>query len=228
MMIDSAGPRDPTNPDLAVRAVVRFLNALEWLVLYEWLAEIPKLQSPKLAYWYVAIWTSFLTGVLGTSDLWTRHHTVLKPIFVALAGYRLFDILRWWTDFLLDRAHWAVISEERNLLSAAANLTEVTLVGAIWLQAAGQTSTAGSAMYASFLLVTQLDRPTAATAISKAAVAVTEIASLVLLLGGVATLIAEAQEKLHATGDWRLEPAHRARRLKRALTRRNEETLNET
>ena len=53
-----------------------------------------------------------------------------------------------------------------------------------------------------FLLVTQLDRPTAVTAISKVLVVVTEVASLVLLLGGLTVVIGVVQGKVKATVEW--------------------------
>jgi hypothetical protein len=149
-------------------------------------------------------WTAGLAAILACGDLWTGNGT-LTSLFVALAAYRMFDILRWWADFLLDRRHWAVVSGERNLVFVVMNAAEVTLIGAIWLFASGEFNHPGQAAYAAFLLVTQLDRPEAVTTISKVVVVVTEVASLVLLLGGLTVVIGEVQEKVKATTEWRGE-----------------------
>ena len=71
----------------------------------------------------------------------------------------MFDLIRWWADFLLDRAHFRVVSPERNLLFVVFNLLEIMPIGAIWFVAGGVAPSAKSALYTSFALVTQLQLP---------------------------------------------------------------------
>jgi len=94
-----------------------------------------------------------------------------------------------------------VVSSERNLLFVVANLAEVALIAAVWFRASGQAASPGSAGYLGFSLVTQLAIPDAPPW-SKLAITFTEIAALVLLIGGVAILIGEVQEKIYAVGAW--------------------------
>lgn len=194
------------NEDPGVRLVVRVLNALERVMLYELL--VRKFGSVRLAWWYVVGSITLLIALLLTTGSWGEDHRALTVAAVVVSAYRMVDIVRWWADLLLDRAHDTVVSEERNLLFALANLIEVGLIGAIWFCATGQASTAGAAFYEAFTLVTQLSIPPAPTVQAKIATAATEVAALLLLLGGVASLIAEVQEKLRR-GGWRKGPSDR-------------------
>ena len=86
---------------------------------------------------------------------------------------------------------------------AVANLVEVAMIAAIFLRASGDLATPGSAMYGGFTLVTQLDLPAADGVTGKVAIAATEIAALVILFVGVASLIAAIfQDKVKAVGEW--------------------------
>jgi hypothetical protein len=189
---------------------VRGLNWLEkWLALYEWLYRIPRFQSPLLAYGYVFAWLAALASLLLTSSAWVNSAHWIVVIVVLIPAYRAFDLLRWSADFLLDRNHYHVVSPERNLVFSVLNLAETMLIGAIWLRAAGGESTVGTALFSGFTLVTQLSLPDARTGWAKLAIAVTEVEALVLLLGGVAVLISEVQEKVYSSGEWRARPAGR-------------------
>ena len=173
----------------------------------EWLCLHPRLRSPLLAYYYVVGWLCVLAAILATSDAWVD---AWRPLFIALVcipAYRMFDILRWYADFLLDRRHNHVVSTERNLVFVFANLVETALIAAIWLQASGASATPGSALFDAFALVTQLALPELAEGgWAKIGVVMTEITALTLLLGGVAVLVAEVQEKINSsTGEWRGE-----------------------
>jgi hypothetical protein len=192
---------DPINPDPGVRVIVRVLDALEKWVLYEWLCRWKPLRTEYLAYPYVIGWLVVLAATLLTSRWWSTAE-VAVAIVVVLAAYRGFDITRWWIDFLLDRKHWAVVSAERNLVFVAVNLAEVAIIGAIWLRAADAASTAGTAMFQGFTLVTQLGYPQADTAWSKIAIAVTEFMALLLLFGGVTSLLAVVADKIRQSGTW--------------------------
>lgn len=126
------------------------------------------------------------------ADTWTRARR-----------WRMFDLLRWYADLLLDKAHSHWLSNERNLLFVALNLAETALIGAIWLKAAGESPSALGALYESFGVVTQLgDLSVGGGAAPKIGLALTEITALVLLVGGVAILVGEVQEKLRTTGRW--------------------------
>ena len=89
-------------------------------------------------------------------------------------------------------AHNSVVSSVFVFL----NLIEVTLIGAIWLKAAGQPRHAAGAFYDSFQQVSQLGASTVSGHWAKASQMVTEVAALVLLVGGVAILIAKVQSAL--------------------------------
>lgn len=192
-------------PDPGVRAIVRLINALERAVIYEWLCVIPWCRSPKLAYFYVGGWICVLVTILATSEEWADAPRPLFVLLVCIPAYRIFDILRWYADFLLDRAHNLVVSTERNLVFVVANVVEAALIGAIWLQASGEAATPGSALFDGFALVTQLALPELAEGgWAKVGVVITEITALTLLLGGVAVLVAEVQEKVESReGEWR-------------------------
>lgn len=195
------------NPDPGVRLIVRGLNWLEqWFALYEWLYRIPRLRSPLLAYGYVFAWIVALASLLLTSSAWIDSAHWVVVIVVLIPAYRAFDLLRWSAGFLLDKNHSHVLSPERNLVFSVLNLAETMLIGAIWLRAAGGESTVGTALFAGFTLVTQLSLPDADTGWAKLAIAVTELLALVLLLGGVAVLISEVQEKVYSSGKWRARP----------------------
>lgn len=201
---------DAANPDAGVRALVRLLDVLEGYVAYEWLTRVPAFRGANLAYFYVLSWLALLSAILGTSDAWSGGSRWLVVPLVALPAYRAADIVRWWLDLLFDRRHFTVVSNERALLFAILNLIESALIGAIWLRASGCVSTAGTAMFDSFTLVTQLGLPPAPSVWSKVAVAATEGTALLLFLGGVASLIAEVQEKITPTGTWQGRPRGRS------------------
>jgi hypothetical protein len=193
---------DKVNADAGVRLIVRVLDVLERGVLYELLYRWKRLRSPNLAWGYVLCWIAALTVMVATTTLWDDYRG-LRIAMALVAAYRAFDLLRWYSDFLLDERHNHVLSRERNLVFAVLNLVETILIAAIWLEATGASEATGSSLFVSFALVTQLDLPAVATFWAKAAVVVTEAMALTILLGGIAVLIAEVQDKVHSTGTWR-------------------------
>ena len=68
-------------------------------------------------------------------------------------------------------------------------------MAAIRLRASGQATSAGRAAFVGFLLVTQLGVRSATTRWAEVAVVLAEITALILLLGGVAALIALVPRK---------------------------------
>jgi hypothetical protein len=160
-----------------------------------------RLRRPSLAYYYVGVWLVVLGALLATSERWATSRGWLL-FAVLLASYRMFDVVRWWAGLFLYRPHYGMMSSERGLVFAVLNLVEVTLVGAIWLRAAGATPTGGDSLFTSFGLVTQLNFPNPSGHWAKVAVALTEIAALTVLLGGVVSLLSEVQEKFRTAGEW--------------------------
>ena len=201
--LDLSDDDDPEreNDDLGVRKIVRVLDVLEWFVPYEWLCQSDRLRNERLAYYYVGTSLVVLATILGTSGLW-RPGDYFGPVLLFIATYRAFDIVRWWLDFLLDQKHWLVVSAERSLVFVTANLIEAALIGAIWLEATGAASTAGTAMFQGFTLVTQLGFPAADTVMSKTAVAATEGVALLLLVGGVTVVLGVVGAKIRPAGKW--------------------------
>jgi hypothetical protein len=201
-------------PDPGVRAIVRVLNALEWVILYELFCLVPWCRSMKLAYFYVGGWICVLALILAAGDKWVDADRGWFLLIVGIAAYRMLDLLRWYGDFLLDRAHNHVVSTERNLVFVVANLVEAALIGAIWLYASRTAASPGEAFYDGFALVTQLGLPDLSDGgWAKLGVVMTEVTALTLLLGGVAVLIAEVQGKvISSKGEWRGESKTGARK----------------
>lgn len=197
----------PTNsfePDRVVAAVVRALNYCERFVLFGWLARLPRLANELLPYRYVAGWLLVLVALLAASRAWVDGPRAIVWIAVLVAAWRLADLGRWWLSFLFDRRHFHVLTAERNLLFAIANLAEVALIAAVWLRASGQAAanSAGDAAFAGFSLVTQLGVPTPTTGRAQLAVALTEFTALLILIGGVAILIGVVQKKIQEGPGW--------------------------
>jgi hypothetical protein len=181
---------------------IRLLDLLEWITVYELLFTIPSFRSERFAFWYVVTTTAILGALVATSHAWLGWvGTSWMWLPVSLAAYRLFDIARWWADLLLDRRHYNLVSAERTLQFAIANLAETALIAAIWLMAAGAEKDAGEAAFEGFSLVSQLSRPEVSTGWARIAVVLVEMTALLLLLGGVASLVAIVQEKLEVTGE---------------------------
>jgi hypothetical protein len=200
----STPKHDPLeNNDKVIQRVVWLLNLVEHVTPYELLNRflLPRSwRSGSYAWFYVFGWLIVLALVLAFSPDWGGWPAWL---FVAvIPAVRVFDLLRWNADLLLDRAHNNLVSSERSLSLVFLNLIEVSLIGAIWLSAAGQPEGAGSALYDSFLLVTQLANPHVAGLWIQLGMVAVEVVSLVLLAGGVALLVAEVGEKLRVTGEW--------------------------
>jgi hypothetical protein len=192
------------NPDPGVNVAVAALDLLGWVMLYEILWTIPWVRSDKVkkkfAYGYVAFFAGVLAIILVTSGRWTGSGWAW--IFViGIPAYRLLDIFRWWASLLLDKRHFQMVSAQRLLLFAFANLGETALIAAIWLRATNLAHARGEAWFQSFSLVTQLDRPLATTTWQIVAVVLTEITALLLLLGGIATIIALVPKRLRETGE---------------------------
>ena len=82
-----------------------------------------------------------------------------------------------------------------------ANLAEVALIAAIWLRAAGEAIDATDAAFQGFSLVTQLALPSTSSGWAKIAVVLAESTALLLLLGGIAAVIALVPAKLKVSGE---------------------------
>jgi hypothetical protein len=210
--------------DAGIPLVVCALDLLEWVMPYEIAFTFWRGRPARFAYYYVAVWLAVLVGILSTTYWWTGWEGWVW-LFVAFPALRLADIFRWWADFLLDRRHSNLVSAERSLLFAFINLAETALVAAIWLRASGQATTAGGAAFLGFLLVTQLGVRSATTRWAQIAVVLAEITALILLLGGVAALIAlvprKTQSGKHESySKWRRLMMYRAARRAAAAEQR--------
>jgi hypothetical protein len=202
------------NPDRITRCIVWLLNVVERVTVYEllygqvfapirgwWERKRKKNSGDKppvggYAWFYVAVGLVYLSLVLAFGwGAWL--------LIVLLPALRLFDLVRWYADLLLDRGHHSLVSSERSLFFVFLNLIEITLIAAIWLRAGQPDGSGSSALYDSFLLVTQLDAPHGLAGLwVKLGIVAVEAAALVLLAGGVALLVAEIGEKLRVTGEW--------------------------
>ena len=131
-----------------------------------------------------------LAAVFVISIWWTETPEWVRWLIVLLPMYRLWDIVRWWVDLLIDRRHYTVVSRERNVIFLALNLLEIIFICAILFRAAGKPSSLSGSWFDSFFLVTQLNFPSEDTAFwEQVAKAVIEGSSLVLLLGGLSALV---------------------------------------
>lgn len=135
LAVASAPPDIPLNwrnPDPIVERIVQLLERGERTVPYWWLTNADRFggrfANPRLAYAYWLVWTSILLAALVSSGYWLDAGTVVTTFVVVGVTYRLWDIVRWWTDFLIDRRHFAVLSRERNVVFLALNLIELTIV----------------------------------------------------------------------------------------------------
>jgi hypothetical protein len=152
------------------------------------------------------VWVGVLTGILLLEkrwDTWSGPWGLWFVVVVVVPAWRMLDLLRWYADLLVDRAHSHLMSTERNLVFVLLNLIEVTLICGIWLRASTPQPTTGSALFDSFGMTSQVGGlPDAGGAATHAGIAMAEITALVLLIGGVAILVGEVQEKIRATGGW--------------------------
>jgi hypothetical protein len=193
-------PRDFKNRDPGVQLVVELLEAAEFAVAYHWIRLIFRRGGQRFAYVYCAGWFAVLVSSLATSRWWSGSGWAAIPL--VFATLRIFDIGRWWTDFLVDRRHHLVVSRERNLLFLALNLVEVAVIGAIFFRATSVSPTSIRAFSDAFFEVTQLNFPVAQThAIALLVKIVVEATSLVLLLGGLAALLDLISGKI-TEGEW--------------------------
>jgi hypothetical protein len=141
-----------------------------------------------------------LVAILAVAEKWTGSGWAWF-LLILIPAYRLFDIARWWASLLLDRRHFALVTAQRSLLFAAANLGETALIAAIWIRATGLAASSGQAWFDGFSLVTQLERPAATTTWQIVAVVLAEATALLLLLGGIAVVIDLVPKKLRETGE---------------------------
>jgi hypothetical protein len=193
---------DFKNPDPGVQRIVEFLELGERTVLYTYLVKFRRFANPRFAYTYALAALLILVAFLSTSASWRDTPVLTRSLIVVVPLYRLWDIVRWWVDLLVDRRHYMVVSRERNLIFLALNLLEVVFVGAILFSASGVSRSTSGAWFDSFFLVTQLAFPThGSTFWGNAATALIEFSSLVLLLGGLSTLVDLIGSKLKE-GAW--------------------------
>jgi hypothetical protein len=199
-------PEDYRNPDRGTQVVVEVLQAGELLAPY-WLCLHLARQRGRwrsvgqgFAYPYIAVWSLLLVGALASSRFWaTSWQLSFAPVF--LAAWRLFDITRWWIDFVVDRRHQLVVSRERNLIFLGLNLVESAFIGAIFFRATGVSGTASHAWFDSFFEITQLSLPAGSHSTALLAKAVVEVTALVLILGGLAALLDAVSGKI-VEGPW--------------------------
>ena len=199
-------PEDYRNPDRGTQVVVELLQAGELIAPY-WLGlhltrrhDRWRSVGPGFAYPYVALWFLLLFASLATSRFWANSWQLsFVPVFFAV--WRLYDIARWWTDFVVDRRHQLVVSRERNLIFLGLNLIELTFIGAILFRATGISGSASHAWFDSFFEITQLSYPAGTHLTALFAKAVVEATLLVLILGGLAALVDAVSEKI-IEGPW--------------------------
>jgi hypothetical protein len=147
-------------------------------------------KNALFAYKYVGWALVGLGAFFVTSIWWTETPEWARWIIVFLPMYRLWDIIRWWVDLLIDRRHYSVVSRERNVVFLALNLLEIIFIGAILFRAAGMPGSLSGSWFDSFFLVTQLSFPSKDTAFwQQLAKMIIEASSLVLLLGGLSALV---------------------------------------
>jgi hypothetical protein len=200
------------NPDPGVQRVVQILERGERTVPYWWfINRFPqRYRNARFAYKYVAWAMSGLAAVFVASIWWTKTPEWARWLIVVLPMYRLWDIVRWWVDLLIDRRHYQVVSRERNVVFLALNLLEIIFICAILLRAAGKPGSLSGSWFDSFFLVTQLNFPGRDTAFwEQVAKVIIEVSSLVLLLGGLSALVDLIGGKL-TEGPWH-GPADRGR-----------------
>lgn len=204
-------PPNYSNPDTVVQRIVEIINAFEFAVLYPWLLRLARRRWANarigFAYVYVAGWALILLAALGTGRYWAGSWWAAVAVFAA--AWRTLDIARWWSDFLLDRRHRVLVSRERNLVCLILNLFEVTLAGAVFFRATGIFHTAHDAWFGALFEATQLGLPDGTNHFWNAvAVAAVEVTSLLLLLGGLGTLVGIISAKVGDTSDSDAESRH--------------------
>lgn len=198
---ESDYPADWRNPDPGVQRTVEVLEATRRTSIYWWLVNPHNLGgwlfTPKLAYGYSGAWIGILLGLLVTGRYWADGIPVLVAVVAGVALYRLWDIVRWWVGFLIDRRHYAVLSRERNVLFLAINFTELTLIGAVLLRAADPEASSTQRWFDAFFLVTQLALPDGDPNLwEKSTFVALELSALLLFLWGLAALISLVGGKL--------------------------------
>jgi hypothetical protein len=180
-------------PDSTARFVVTCLDYSRWVVPYEWAAAVARGRGRRLPANFVALYAAgWLTALsliftfvpsiasLGTAAQWTL---ALVPVWCG------FEVTRWWLSVLVNRRHNHFVSFERNLVYLFVNLAEVMLAGAVLLRMTSPGHAAEQALFDSFFLTMQLSNAPHASFLHDAAQALTAMASLVLLAGGLAILI---------------------------------------
>jgi hypothetical protein len=191
------------NPDPGVQRLVEILEIGERTVPYWWLSRSERLGNERLAYRYVAWTIVVLAAIFVTSIWWKNTPEWARWLIVVLPMYRLWDIVRWWADLLVDRRHYRVVSRERNVVFLALNLFEIVFICSILFRAAGKPGSLSGSWFDSFFLVTQLSFPGNDTAFwQQVATAIVEGSSLILLLGGLSALVDLIGGKFRE-GEWR-------------------------
>ena len=154
------------NPDPGVQRIVEILKLGKRTVLYGLLIRhLPqRYKNERLAYKYVGSAMLCLAALFVTSIWWMKTPEWVRWLVVLLPMYRLWDIVRWWVNLLIDRRHFRVVSRERNVIFLAFNLVEIVFIGAILFRAAGNAGSLSGSWFDSFFLVTQLNLPAKDTA----------------------------------------------------------------
>ena len=184
-----------------VRLVLGLLRGCQRLSLYRPVVRVwarnenTNRRRAQVAPIYVLACSVVLLLLLFSSAFWadTRGFELLA---VAIGAYRMVDIVSFHGLLLLSRsaADNTVAGYERSLVLLGGNVMEISLICAIWFRAAG-SPTALEAWYNGFLTATLVSAPAASRSLAgpPAETAVpailTVVAALVLLLGGLSTLL---------------------------------------
>lgn len=184
-----------------VRLVLGLLRRCQRLSLYRpavrvWARnENTNRRRAQVAPIYVLACSIVLLSLLFSSELWADNRK-FELLAVAIGAYRMVDIVSFHSLLLLSRSATdnTVAGYERNLILLGGNLMEISLICAIWFRAAG-SPTALEAWYNGFLTATLVSAPAASQSLAgpPAETAVpavlTVAAAIVLLLGGLSTLL---------------------------------------
>ena len=192
------------NPDPGVQQLVQILELGERTVPYWLLIRFfpGRFENALFAYKYVGAFLLGLAGLFITSIWWATSPEWARWVIALVVMYRLWDIVRWWADLLVDRRHYRFVSRERNVVFLVLNLLGSCFVCAVLFRAAGKLGSLSGSWFDAFFLVTQLNFPAADTSFwQQIAKVIIEASSLLLLLGGLSALVDLIGSKL-TEGPW--------------------------
>jgi diadenosine tetraphosphate (Ap4A) HIT family hydrolase len=137
---------------------------------------------------YVCMWLIVLLSLLAVTAI---NHVPwwVRVLVAAVATFRFVDAVVYEVGILLDRSQNWLSGLERSVILAAANLLEISIIGAIWLLALRWGATVGPTWVHTIGLVTTSDGPRYTGAVAGIAQVITLGGGLVFLAGGIALLI---------------------------------------